>query len=250
MKAPNIRATAHLVLKAIHLLAPVQRAARELHTWRQNHLTEEEIKEIYRAQYHQGANYGGTAPTVDWESDEVLKAEHAKAILTVLPVRKVLIGGCSSGMAVIAFRRLGVEAWGFEFSDDLERIVLPEVKPFVRRGSMTDIPFSAADSFEILMSTDVLEHVQIKQMSKMMGEMRRLRVPWMVHMINHIARTPDHMTLKPLSWWEHRFLGIGYKLRRDLRTPVHSNPRIYGLRGDPDHVYTFWERSLTVDARE
>src|SRR5258708_20837078 len=103
--------------------------------------------------------------------------------------------------------------------------------------------------FEFLMATEVLEHVQIRQISKRREEMRGLKVPWMAHMINPIARPPDHMPLKPLSWWEQRLLEIGYKLRRDLRTPVQSNRRLYGLCGDPDHVYTFWERSSTIDAR-
>jgi hypothetical protein len=67
-------------------------------------------------------------------------------------------------------------------------------------------------------------------------------VRWMAHLINHTQMTPDHMTLRPISWWEKQFARHGYRLRHDLKAPVVANSRMYGLNGDPEHVYTFWER--------
>ena len=59
----------------------------------------------------------------------MIKAEHAKAICSVMPqARKVLVGGCSSGMAVRGFRRLGIDAFGYDISPDLEQMALPDVK--------------------------------------------------------------------------------------------------------------------------
>lgn len=215
-----------------------------LYTIRQNRLTPEQIDAIYAAQYHERANYGRFDDEEDsgWEPDVVIKLAHAKAIIQVLPhIKKVLVGGCSSGMGVFAFRQLDIQAWGFEISPDLDRIVLPEVKAYVRSGSMINIPFDTSDGFDCFVTTDVVEHVQLKSVKRAFQEMARLNCPWMVHLINHTDIKPDHMTLKPLKWWAKQAKPY-YRLRTDLQAPESGNPRIYGLNGDPRHVYTFWER--------
>jgi hypothetical protein len=225
----------------MRLLGPYRRIKRELFTLRQNLLSTEQVSARYAAAYHRAHGYGAQRPPGTWASDDEIKAAHASAILAVLPgIRKVLVGGCSSGMAVLAFRRLGVDAWGFDISPDLDAIVLPEVRSFVRSGSMIDIPFDRGDLFDCLVTTDVLEHVQLKHVGRLARELQRLQTPWMAHIINHLTMTLDHMTLKPLPWWEARFAHL-YVRRSDLRAPVHDDPHIYGLNGDPDHRFTFWE---------
>lgn len=216
---------------------------RELHTWLQNRLTLQEIASIYATQYHENSNYGKTEEqNTGWEPDSVIKLAHARAIIQVLPhVKKVLIGGCPSGMGVVAFRQLGIDCWGFDISHDLGRIVLPKVKQYIRWGSMTDIPFETGEQFDCFVTTDVLEHVQLKYVDHMFREMVRLNFRWMAHLINHTSIQPDHMTLKPLKWWETRAKPF-YRFRPDLKAPESGNPRIYGLNGDPLHEYGFWER--------
>jgi hypothetical protein len=144
-------------------------------------------------------------------------------------------------MAVIAFRRLGIDAWGFDVTPDLQNVVLSEARPFVRCGSLTDIPFAANEQFDLLVTTDVLEHVQLRSISRVARECDRLAFPWMAHLINHTAMTPDHMTLMPLRWWVRQF--PSYRLREDIELTRVDDPRIYGLNGDSEHVYTFWQRT-------
>lgn len=243
----SFRVAGRLLLDTLGLLQRFRdvraRLEREIFTLRQNRLTPSEIDSIYSEVYHLRANYGLASGTdTGWETDEAIKMAHAGAIIGALPgVRKVLVGGCSSGMGVAAFRRLGVEAWGFELSPDLDKIVLPEVKDFVRHGSMLKIPFSASDRFDCFVTTDVLEHIQLKHIDKMIDEIAKLGCKWMAHLINHTSIQPDHMTLKPLSWWAGR-AGRHYRLRADIRARETGNPRLYGLNGDPLHVYTFWEK--------
>jgi len=222
-----------------------ERVERELFTRHQNRLTPEQIAAIYRVEYHNKSHYGEfNNDNSGWEPDSIIKLAHARAICQVLPhIKKVLVGGCSSGMGVLAFRRLGVDAWGFDVSPDLETMVLPDVKMYIRQGSMTNIPFVERDGFDCFLTTDVLEHVQLKDIKYAVEEMRRLNCSWMVHLINHHSIQPDHMTLKPLKWWAKRMYPY-YRLRSDLYTMECKNPRIYGLNGDPLHVYTFWERRI------
>lgn len=242
-----LRAAGRSLLNALGLLQWFRegraRLERDLFTLRQNRLTESEIDAIYGELYHEKANYGREdAGDSGWEPDSVIKAAHAAAVLEALPgARKILVGGCSSGMAVLAFRNAGADAWGFDISADLDKMVLPEARPFVRRGSMLDMPFGPEDAFDCLVTTDVLEHVQMKNVGRMMAEMGRLNCRWMAHLINHTSMQPDHMTLKPLSWWARKAAPY-YRLLPDLRARETGNPRIYGLNGDPLHVFTFWER--------
>lgn len=220
-----------------------ERMDREIFNWKQNRLTQDEVDAIYRLKYHDNANYGPRVQADSgWEPDSVMKAAQAKAVMAVLPgVKKVLVGGCSSGMAVAAFRNIGVDAWGYDVSPDLEKMVIPEVKAYVRRGSMLSMPYTRQDGFDCLLTTDVLEHIQLKNIDRLLSELRRLEFHWMAHIINHTSIQPDHMTLKPLSWWEAKFRGQ-YNLRKDLHAMDTGNPRIYGLNGDPRHVFTFWEK--------
>lgn len=242
------RRAVRAALARLGLLEMTRRARRrlelELFTLRQNRLTPEQVQRIYAREYHEKAGYGASVagPESGWAPDEVIKDAHATAILEVWLLKKVLIGGCSSGMTVLAFRRKGVDAWGFEISPDLEEIVLPEVREFVRRGSMTAIPFDEMDGFEALITTDVFEHVQLRHIETMLSEFRRIGVTRMVHLINHTRMSPDHMTLKPLEWWERRLRRHGFVRRKDLQTRNWNDPRIYGLNGDPEQMYTFWER--------
>jgi hypothetical protein len=144
-------------------------------------------------------------------------------------------------MAVAAFRKLGIDAWGFDISSDLDEIAIPEAKPYMRMGSMLDIPFGPEDCFDCLVTTDVLEHVQLKYIDRMFHELARLDCRWMAHIINHASMQPDHMTLKPLKWWAGKAARY-YTLRTDIHAKETGNPRVYGLNGDPLHVFTFWER--------
>ncbi len=246
-----LKAVICITLERLRLLPYVRKIRKKidlhLYTLRQNRLTPEQIESIYTAQYHERAHYGKFENEEDsgWEPDAVIKLEHAKAIKHILPhIKEVLVGGCSSGMGVFAFRQLDVQAWGFEISPDMDRIVLPEVKVYVRRGSMINIPFDVNDNFDCLVTTDVLEHVQLKDINRAFREMKRLNCKWMVHLINHTDMRPDHMTLKSLKWWVKQAKPY-YRLRTDLQAPESCNPRIYGLNGDPRHVYPFWERILS-----
>jgi len=242
MLLSKIRRSARQVLTQVGLIEPAEVVWREIFTQRKNLLSLDEIEAIYVRGYHERANYGLEQANDDWESDEVIKNAHADAILKVLPdVKKVLVGGCSSGMAVRAFRRRGIDARGFDISPDLDQIALPDVREFLREGSLTSIPFSRRDRFDVFVTTDVLEHVQLRYIELMVREIAKLEAPFMVHMINHVSTSPDHMTLRPLWWWERQF-GRFYRLRRDLAAPVLGNPRIYGLNGDKRHLFTFWER--------
>lgn len=231
------------LLQQLGLFSIVRRMACEVYTLRQSLRSAKSIKRIYQKDYHFGMGYGSNdIATKSGVSDQEIKDAHAEGILSVLPLKKIVVGGCSSGMAVRAFRKRGIEAFGFDVSPELDEIVLADIREYVRSGSMTAIPFAAEDGIDALVTTDVLEHVQLQHINFMMREMARLECPWMVHLINYNQIQRDHMTLKPLSWWRRKFHAVGYELQSQLKCAAIPDKEIYGLTGDEEHEYTFWKR--------
>lgn len=176
----------------------------------------------------------------DWEPNEVMKDAQISAVMKVFSFRKALVGGYTSGMEVLAFRNHEVEAYGFDISNDLYEKAIPQIKDYLRIGTFFSIPYGKDDDFDCLFSVDVLEHVRLKGISLMQAEIDRIGVSRMVHLINHTRTSDDHMTLKSMKWWEKKFNKIGFR-KLDIQAPESGNSRIYGLNGDPAHVFTFWE---------
>lgn len=140
---------------------------------------------------------------------------------------------------MLAFRRTGVKAFGVEISPNLDEICIPKAWDFIRYGSMTSIPYDSSDNFDFFITTDVLEHNRLQHINLMVQEVYKLDVPVMAHLIDFDSMSIDHMTLKPLVWWEKKFQSR-YKIDLGIKTEVYDNKRIYGLNGDSGHQYSFF----------
>jgi len=190
------------------------------------------LEELYDANYLSKHGYDDAA-------DLRLKEFHAREICRLLNPRKVLVAGCARGNAVLAFRHLGVEAWGFD--------IIPgdwppdhPLRPYIKLGNILNIPYSRADGFDTLVCTDVFEHLYLRDIPRMINEIYRLGPDWLALIINHDGLSPGHVTLKPLTWWARQLQGR-YELAPDLRTALV--PGIYGLdpaAGRPR--FTFWRK--------
>lgn len=172
------------------------------------------------------------------ERDLITKDFHAKEINQLLEPSKVLVAGCSNGNAVLAFHKIGIEAYGFDIfpikSNDNYNLI-----KYLRQGDMLAIPFSENDNFDVFVCTDVFEHILMRNVPMMVNEINRLGVNWMAIIIGH-GLSPGHVTLKPLKWWEKQFKGK-FRYCQDIKTKTY--PGIYGL--DPSisrSFFTFWKR--------
>jgi len=124
---------------------------------------------------------------------------------------KVLDVGCGPGWSVIEFLIRGKDASGVEpckylFTQELR---VPAGLGIVKEGPITSIPFPA-ESFDMVFCTDVLEHVQEKDVHQALSELVRVTKKYIFCSISsgEAEMFPDlklHQTVKPRAWWEEQF---------------------------------------------
>lgn len=198
-------------------------------------VTDDALAELYAGQYHADQNYSN-----GHEFETRYKGRIVDSITRLLTPRKVLDAGCSAGEVVRQLRARGVLAHGFDLCPDLEAIAYPEVRGFVRQGSVTAIPFGPADGFDTLTAFDVFEHIPEDRVPAMVAEFARLRVQRVVALIALCEfQYRGHLTLRPLTWWD-RALGGHFRRRSDAPTLAAMAT---DFAGDPGKYLAIYERA-------
>ncbi|OGV61539.1 MAG: hypothetical protein A2283_13695 [Lentisphaerae bacterium RIFOXYA12_FULL_48_11] len=198
--------------------------------------TSSDLRGIYSGDYYRAYGKGV-------KHEAVIKKMQALAITRAFPdARRVLVGGCGDGMLVAELRAAGVEAFGFDLSPSVFSVACQEIKSFLRLGSMTKIPFSSQDRFDLLVAVDVVEHVPCNAVVEMARQLFRLGVPFMALVINHKdLGCPGHVTMKPLKWWQKKFAPF-FEPDTSITFDREGLVPVYSLDGDPDAQFTFWHR--------
>lgn len=200
-------------------------------------ISDEQLAAMYPGDYHERSGYCDS----DSEVERELKGAIAEMVVRTLRPEKVLDAGCAGGLLVRELRRRGVDAHGFDHCPDLERIVVPEARSFVRRGGVTNIPYGPEDGFDTLVCIDVFEHVPEDRIPAMVAEFDRIGVR---HLAVHISHTElehfGHITLRPLSWWD-RQLGLRFRRAHTTGGELLAIPRPL----DPMRVLRIYQRVET-----
>lgn len=154
-------------------------------------------------------------------------------VLRTFDFDTVLDAGCSGGVIVREFLRRGYVPRGIDISEwsidthcpDLRRAGLVQV------GGLDRLPYRD-DSFDLVFSSDVLEHIPEETIPAVVGELVRVAKRDLFLSINLRPSSMDnkyHCTLRPRAWWEERFREAGAVPRRELvdrlqaRTPGATN---------------------------
>lgn len=169
-------------------------------------VTDEALAELYAGDYHASQGY-----STNFEFETRYKQRIVDTLLRITDPGKVLDAGCSAGEVVRQLRARGIDAHGFDLCRDLASIAYPEVKEFLRQGSVTAIPFGPDDGFDTVTAFDVFEHVPEDRIPAMIGEFARLGVRRIVALIALCEfQYAGHVTLRPLHWWDRQF-GTRYR---------------------------------------
>lgn len=80
----------------------------------------------------------------------------ADRIVADIAPRSVLDAGCAMGFLVESLRDRGVEAWGVDISEYALSQVREDMKPYVRRASLTE---PLTEHYDLIVSIEVLEHL-------------------------------------------------------------------------------------------
>lgn len=189
----------------------------------------------YDRDYHERSGYLQAN-----DHELAVKKFQADMIVKLASPCKTLVSGCSSGELVRQLRNKNVDAWGFDIMPDLNLFVVPDIKDFVRSGSMSQIPFDAADGFETLIALDVLEHIPENQVSIMLQEWLRLDLKQIVTLINFNQFSFEgHVTLRPPHWWKQQFQDH-FKMVNAFRLDAEL---LYENDNDENHEWWVLERT-------
>lgn len=189
----------------------------------------------YDAGYHEANNYTQGDP-----GEVAIKSVQAKIIAELAKPGKCVIAGCSNGELVRQCHAIGIDASGFDVIPNVQELAFPEVRAFLKHGSLTSIPYSQADGFDTLIAIDVLEHIPERDLPKMIDEWLRIGVRRLVLLINlNQFWFPGHITLRPLDWWAGRFKAHFKLISATRQFP--SLPMVYSNAGYYNQQWTLWE---------
>lgn len=162
----------------------------------------------FRALYQE---YHEACPFEDFGQDTF---HGEKAIAAYDDARTALDFGCGNGHAVRAMRAAGHEWFGLEYSQAAFDKYLAEPWFFV--GETTQF---ADRQFDLLYSTEVLEHVPPDNVEEVIADLARITDRYMFLTISLRPSSQNnrfHCTLRPRAWWEERFVAAGFEVDRPV----------------------------------
>jgi 2-polyprenyl-3-methyl-5-hydroxy-6-metoxy-1,4-benzoquinol methylase len=233
--------TIHKIWKSVKRHPKAARLLCNITTWYYRNARISDLVDIYDAAYHD--NYGASNA-----SEVKIKKAQALALRQTFAVNKILIGGCADGLLVQELRNLGFDAYGFDLSQAALANAGKDIRPFLREGSLTNIPFDAADEFEMFVAIDVIEHIPEKQIDAVVAEWQRLRIECLALVINCCdLQCAGHVTMKPLSWWQKR-LKDAYSMEENIQMNMTGIPKVYSLDENAEDKFTFWRKITSIAA--
>lgn len=175
----------------------------------------QQVREWYNGSYHRRCNYAEHRP---WH---VAIAEYrVKLTRAVFPdLGNVLDAGCAAGEEVLAFRKQGIPAFGFDICPDLHDIAYPEAGEFLRMGRMDHMPFSPGDGLKTMVSFDVFEHVPIDCLERLPEELVRLGITQVSCIISNETFSEGHITIQDTDYYLDLFARAGFRVLSEL-TPA------------------------------
>lgn len=128
---------------------------------------------------------------------------------------KTLDVGCGVGSLVWALRRLGIKSFGIEPSIAAKKF--SKAPKFCMYKKYKKLPFKD-NTFDLVYTRDVLEHVESSQVESFIKECLRVSKGTLINMIcvkekGELAyRDKTHMTVEPEAWWKKKFNKFGLKV--------------------------------------
>eukprot|EP00899_Mesostigma_viride_P023225 jgi/Mesvir1/4087/Mv24198-RA.1 len=124
-------------------------------------------------------------------------------------------------------REHGKSAWGIELSKAVLEKECPDLlkKGYVEPGILTNLPY-ADNQFDMVMSSDVLEHIHPEEADKVISELVRVTRRHLflsISLKGHTKSTAEnndeahrHTMLRPREWWHAKFAQYGAVVNKEM----------------------------------
>jgi len=145
--------------------------------------------------------------------NDVVNFYRALIIKIFLKPKNCLDVGCGTGRLVYWLKFFGIEAFGIDISNEALKLADKKIKPFLKTADITKIPY-ADNSFDLVLTYDVLEHIERSKIKKAIKETIRVSKKYILHKIytqeNHwISFTHgedfSHLSVFTKKYWQNLF---------------------------------------------
>jgi SAM-dependent methyltransferase len=162
-------------------------------------------------------------------TDKYRGNELARWMLTAGPeFQTALDAGCGNGEDVDFLRDLGKDVIGIELSRVMWRhLKSKDNKDYFLLGDISDLPF-ANDSFDMVYSFEVLEHLPTKEGIKAVNEIYRVTRKYFFGTISNRREFKNrfHLNVQSKDWWDGYFCRAGFK-KIDVKQFDMVNNRVF-----------------------
>jgi len=147
-----------------------------------------------REYFEEGVGYKGYTTSL-WGrlSANITNFYRALLIKLFLNPKTLLDVGCATGLLVKYLRKMGVEARGVEISKYALSRADNEIRPYLKYGNIVNLPHKK-NEFEVVVTFDVLEHLETKRLEKAVKECCRVAERYCLHKI-----------FTSENWWMKKF---------------------------------------------
>ncbi len=90
--------------------------------------------------------------------------------------------GCGNGKLIYYLRKLGIEAYGIEFSKTALELAQEQIRSYIKEGDMIKIPYPN-NSFDLVVTFDVLDHLDRGKIKPAIHESIRVSKKYILHKI-------------------------------------------------------------------
>jgi len=132
--------------------------------------------------------------------------------------KKVLLCGCGAGQRVYCFRRVGIDAAGFDKSEFIVKKNVFKIEPnkyFV--GDVTDEFTDFKDNYDLVIAYDLMEHLDYEQLDTALKNIFKWGTGNFIFSIPfkgdpNLDGDPTHIIKEDKEWWLNKLKEAGFKI--------------------------------------